>query len=148
MNSISIGLGIPNQPGSLVFAIDALGRALIPFGLPVGASSVGMARVAVSDLVTELGEMPSPARLRDALVSALEDPTLRLGYWSESEGLYRAADGSVVIVHPRRRTRQSRTSSMTGLRLPSSRTMRRWRRTRDWWPLSGPRCAWLWRTSA
>jgi signal transduction histidine kinase len=100
MNSISIGLGIPNEPGSLVFAIDAVGRALIPFGFVLALLRLRMARIAVSDLVTEWGEMPSPARLRDALVSALGDPTLQLGYWSASEGQYRAADGSVVAVTP------------------------------------------------
>ena len=100
MNSVSIAFGIPNQPGSLVFAIDAVGRALIPFSFVLGLLRLRMARVAVSDLVTELGEMPSPTRLRDALVSALDDPTLQLGYWSASERQYRAADGSVVAVTP------------------------------------------------
>jgi signal transduction histidine kinase len=96
MNSVALGLGIPNEPGSTVFAIDAVGRALIPFGFVLGLLRLRMARVVVADLVTELGGMPSPARLRDALASALGDRTLRVGYWSVTRRQYLAADGSVV----------------------------------------------------
>ncbi len=40
-----------------------------------------MARAGVADLVVELGQMPTPARLRDALANALGDPSLQVAYW-------------------------------------------------------------------
>ena len=42
-----------------------------------------MARSAVADLVVELGETPTPARLREALAKALGDPSLTVAYWSQ-----------------------------------------------------------------
>lgn len=96
MNSISISFGIPNEPGSLVFAVDAVGRALIPFGFLAGLIRLRMARIAIADLVTELGGLPAPERLRDALASALGDRTLQVGHWSPSAGAYLTADGSPV----------------------------------------------------
>jgi signal transduction histidine kinase len=97
-NSISIMLRIPNGPGSLVFAVDAVGRALLPFGFLVGLLRLRMARIAMADLVTELGELPAPERLRDALAAALGDPSLAVGYWSPAAGAYLAADASVVPI--------------------------------------------------
>ena len=42
---------------------------------------------AVTDLVVDLGEVPSNA-VRDALAHALGDPTLEIGYWSSSSAGY------------------------------------------------------------
>lgn len=96
VNSIAIAFSIPNEPGTPLFAVDATGRALIPFGFLLALLRLRMARVAIADLVTELGAMPPPERLRDALAHSLGDPTLRLGYWSASAGEYLAADDTVV----------------------------------------------------
>jgi signal transduction histidine kinase len=52
-----------------------------------------MARAAVADLVVELGQTPTPARLRDALANALGDPMLRVAYWSQVEGRFVDAAG-------------------------------------------------------
>jgi signal transduction histidine kinase len=95
-NSLALVLGISDEPGSVVFAVNAIGRALIPFGFLAGLLRLRMARIAIADLVTELGELPAPARLRDALATALGDPSLQVGYWSPGVGAYLAANGSVV----------------------------------------------------
>jgi signal transduction histidine kinase len=55
-----------------------------------------MARGAVADLVVELGQTPTPARLRDALANALGDPTLRVAYWSTREQQFVDAAGAPV----------------------------------------------------
>jgi len=96
INSVSSLLGVPNEPGSLVFDLDAAGRAIIPFAFLAGLLRLRMARIAVADLVTEFGRLPAQERLGPALASALKDPTLEVGYWSEAEQRYLAADGSVV----------------------------------------------------
>jgi len=44
-----------------------------------------MARGAVADLVVEVGQTPTPARLREALANALGDPSLQVAYWAPAE---------------------------------------------------------------
>ena len=105
LNSISSMVGVPNEPGSLVFSLDAVGRALIPFAFLAGLFRLRMARVAVTDLVTEFGGLPGPDRLEKALARALKDPTLAVGYWSVPHGAYLGADGSILSLpapHQRR----------------------------------------------
>jgi signal transduction histidine kinase len=96
LNSVSGLFGVPNEPGTAVFALDAAGRAIIPFAFLAGLLRLRMARIAVADLMTEFGRLPAPERLGSALAGALRDPTLEVGYWSEAGHRYVAADGSVV----------------------------------------------------
>jgi signal transduction histidine kinase len=96
LNSVSSLFGVSNEPGTPVFVLDAVGRAVIPFAFLAGLLRLRMARIAVADLVTEFGGLPAPERLGPALASALGDPTLQVGYWSAVDGRYLAADGSVV----------------------------------------------------
>jgi signal transduction histidine kinase len=96
LNSVSSLFGVPNDPGTPVFILDAAGRAVIPFAFLAGLLRLRMARIAVADLVTEFGGLPAPQRLGQALASALRDPTLEVGYWSEADRRYMAADGSVI----------------------------------------------------
>jgi len=77
---------------------QALTRALIPIGFLVGLLRTRMARSAIADLVVELGDTPTPARLRDALANALGDPGLTVAYWSPEAGDYLAADGSPAVL--------------------------------------------------
>jgi signal transduction histidine kinase len=71
-------------------------RAALPIGFLVGLLRIWMARGAVADLVVELGETPSPARLREALAHALGDPSLAVAYWSESSAAFVDANGAAV----------------------------------------------------
>jgi signal transduction histidine kinase len=71
-------------------------RAALPIGFLVGLLRIWMARGAVADLVVELGETPSPARLREALAHALGDPSLAVAYWSESSSAFVDANGAAV----------------------------------------------------
>ena len=93
-NSVSSLLELPNEPGSLVFAVDAVGRALIPFGFLLGLLRLRMARIRVADLVIELGDLPPPDRLRGALATALGDPRLQVGYWSATDARFTTAGGT------------------------------------------------------
>ena len=57
--------------------------------IPIAVLSVilqaRMARAGVADLVVEMGQAPTPARLRDALANALGDPSLQVAYWAPSQ---------------------------------------------------------------
>jgi hypothetical protein len=70
--------------------------------IPVAVLSVmlrtRMARAGIADLVVELGQTPTPARLRDALANALGDPTLQVAYWSPSVGQFVDAAGQVMAL--------------------------------------------------
>jgi signal transduction histidine kinase len=72
--------------------------ALLPAAIAVSTLRDRMARAAVADLVVELGDVPTPARLRDALAGALGDPSLAIGFWSPRDADYVDATGSPVTL--------------------------------------------------
>ena len=82
-----------NASAGLVDAVSALGRVgslLLPLGFLAG---LVMGRVFVSEttsrLITELSTgSPSPARARDLLARALEQPSLRLAFWLPERSEY------------------------------------------------------------
>ena len=73
---------------------------LAQIAIPIAVLSVilraRMARAAVADLVVELGQTPTPARLRDALANALGDPSLRVAYWAPTEGRFVDVNGQAM----------------------------------------------------
>jgi signal transduction histidine kinase len=79
-----------------VSAAERVATALVPIAYLLGLFRARLGRVAVSDLVMELGEMPEPGRLRDALARALRDPSLQLAYWVPQSGRYVGVDGRRV----------------------------------------------------
>jgi signal transduction histidine kinase len=72
--------------------------ATVPVAFLVGLLNARLARAGVSDLVVELGRMPAPGRLRDALARALGDPSLELAYWIDGSESYAGIDGRPVGV--------------------------------------------------
>ena len=99
MTLIAIGSAVgtvlreSNASAGLVDAVSAFGRVgslLLPLGFLAG---LVMGRVFVSEtttrLITELSTgSPSPARARDLLARALEQPSLRLAFWLPERGEY------------------------------------------------------------
>jgi signal transduction histidine kinase len=73
---------------------------LAQIAIPIAVLSVmlrgRMARGAVADLVVEVGQTPTPARLRDALANALGDPSLQVAYWDTSQDRFVDAAGAAV----------------------------------------------------
>ncbi len=55
-----------------------------------------LARAGVADLVVELGQTPTPARLRDALANALGDPSLQVAWWDPARDAFVDAGGGMV----------------------------------------------------
>jgi signal transduction histidine kinase len=80
----------------LIFAA----QIAIPIAVVAVMLRARMARAAVADLVVELGQTPTPARLRDALANALGDPTLRVAYWSPAQDRFVDAEGGRVDLPP------------------------------------------------
>ncbi len=74
----------------------ALAQIAIPIAILIGMLRARMARGAVADLVVELGQTPTPARLRDALANALGDPSLTVAYWASDRNRFVDGAGSPV----------------------------------------------------
>jgi signal transduction histidine kinase len=76
--------------------------ALVPFGLVpyVFLGSLARARMlrggAFGELVARLSEAPGPGGMRDALASALGDPSLELAYWLPESQRFADAHGKAV----------------------------------------------------
>jgi signal transduction histidine kinase len=54
------------------------------------------AGAALRRLLTELAARPAPARWRDAVAAALDDSSLRVGYWDPARRVFREADGGAL----------------------------------------------------
>jgi signal transduction histidine kinase len=67
--------------------------------LLIGLLRAPWERSAVTDLVVELGEERS-GTLRNALARALGDPSLELGFWLQSDGVYVDPDGHPLRLPP------------------------------------------------
>lgn len=87
--------------GSRLEPLDTLiflAQIAIPIAVLFVVLQARMARAGVADLVVELGQTPTPARLRDALAKALDDPALQVAYWSPSQdGFFDAAGEPIVL---------------------------------------------------
>jgi signal transduction histidine kinase len=69
------------------------------FATPIAILAVLLrARIArpLRDFVIELGQTPTPARLRDALAHALGDPSLEVAYWSPTRERFEDSGGEPV----------------------------------------------------
>lgn len=77
-------------------AATQIALAIVPLAFLLGLFNARLARAGVSDLVVELGRMPGPGRLRDALARALRDPSLELAYWIAETESYVGIDGRPV----------------------------------------------------
>lgn len=80
---------------------EALALGMLAVGIGLGLARERRARSAVAKLVVELGRVPRPGALRDALADALRDPTLELAYRRTGGPGYVNAVGLVVDVAPR-----------------------------------------------
>ncbi|MCX3062014.1 sensor histidine kinase [Streptomyces beihaiensis] len=90
--------GVGSLGEQAVYLMSDLAQVGVPFAFLGGLLRMHMQRGEVSGLVIDVGTDPDATRVRDALVRALGDPTLRLGMWREERGAY--VDGSGGEVNP------------------------------------------------
>jgi signal transduction histidine kinase len=84
----------PGQLLEIVRFAHTLSFSAISAGFMAGLLRVRMARSAIADLVVELAETPTPAELRRALASALDDPSLEVALWSDEQATYEDERGA------------------------------------------------------
>ena len=75
-----------------------LAQIAIPIAVLFVMLQSRMARAGVADLVVELGQTPTPARLRDALANALGDPSLQVAYWAPAQERFVDAAGETMVL--------------------------------------------------
>jgi signal transduction histidine kinase len=75
-----------------------LAQIAIPVAVLLVILQSRMARGGVADLVVELGQTPTPARLRDALANALGDPSLQVAYWAPDQDRFIDAGGEPIVL--------------------------------------------------
>ncbi|HEX5148093.1 MAG TPA: histidine kinase [Candidatus Limnocylindrales bacterium] len=73
-----------------------LAQIAIPIAILTVILRARIARAGIADLVVELGQTPTPARLRDALANALGDASLQVAYWSPIEERFVDAAGRTM----------------------------------------------------
>jgi signal transduction histidine kinase len=82
----------------LLDALISLAQIAIPVAVLLVIVQSRMARGGVADLVIEMGQTPTPARLRDALANALGDPSLQVAYWAPSQVRFVDASGAPMVL--------------------------------------------------
>lgn len=93
----TLGVVSPStDPTQLVSMGLLVAYGLLPVGFLIGLLRAHGARAAVADLVVELGELPTPQRLRAALADALHDPTLEVISWSGERNAFVDSDGRIA----------------------------------------------------
>ena len=83
--------GFPEVQRATLFLVG-----LSPLAFLLGLLDARLARSAVGDLILELHGEPAPADLRDALATALRDPSLTLAYWLPDFQTYVDVEGRPV----------------------------------------------------
>jgi signal transduction histidine kinase len=92
-------------PGSTAAAVAGVWLAwitwaLVPLAFLLGLLRARLRRAAVTGLMVELGGLPAPQQVRDALARALGDPSLRLAFWLPGERRYAGLGGEEIRLRP------------------------------------------------
>jgi signal transduction histidine kinase len=70
----------------------------MPITFLIGLARVATKRARIGELVVQLGELPSPDRLRDSLARALGDDSLQVGLWVAEEDGYVTPSGNLLDI--------------------------------------------------
>jgi signal transduction histidine kinase len=99
-HSIALEQILKEDPTRLAFALSFIATSsaliLIGLGLSFAALRTRAQRLAIAQMVGNLGEAPSPGSLESALSTALRDPALRIAYWLPTSRRYVDANGRSV----------------------------------------------------
>jgi signal transduction histidine kinase len=84
--------------GQIAAIAASVAWALVPLGFLFGLLRARLRRASVTALMVELGELPPPQDVRDALARAVGDPSLELMFWIAADGGYVDVDGRPTAV--------------------------------------------------
>jgi signal transduction histidine kinase len=112
----SAALGLVNGDAAFEWirrgTLFAIGLA--PLAFAVALLRARLARASVGDLLVRLGDDLPTSDLRDALASALRDPSLELAYWLPEYGSWAGPDGKRVVLDSPDETRATKLIDRNG----------------------------------
>ncbi len=82
--------------GSVFLWAFLVAGGIVPLAFLVGLLRTRLHRSAVAELVVELGSLPPPAQVRDAIARTLGDESLELAFWLPEGERYVDLDGKAV----------------------------------------------------
>ncbi len=91
-------VNIPASVQQALFWLARIGQVLVPVAFLIGVLRMSLARTRVSDFIAALGDAPPPGRVRDAMATALGDPSLELVFWIPAAHEYVDVDGAPVTL--------------------------------------------------
>ena len=97
--AFTVWLGVTSgDPAGGLFCcgVCVVAAAAVPLAFLVGLLRTRLHRSAVADLVVELGSLPRPSQVRDAIARTLGDPSLELAFWLPEDERYVDADGNAL----------------------------------------------------
>ncbi|MET0771493.1 MAG: histidine kinase [Candidatus Limnocylindrales bacterium] len=96
-------ISIPPETAAALSVLLILSRVLFPIGFLIALFQADYyALRAGGRLMRELAAGSSPERWRDSVSSAVDDPSLRLGFWEPATGRYREPSGAGLMAEPGR----------------------------------------------
>ncbi len=99
--TVWIGVTSGDPPGGLLTWVSAVALAAVPLAFLAGLLRTRLHRSAVANLIVELGSLPPPTQIRDAIARTLGDASLELAFWLPEDGRYVDPDGHALDLEDR-----------------------------------------------
>ncbi len=96
--TVWIGVTSGDPAGGLLSWVSAVALAAVPLAFLAGLLRTRLHRSAVAELVVELGSLPQPSQVRDAIARTLGDPSLELAFWLPEDGRYVDSNGNALAL--------------------------------------------------
>ena len=95
--TVWLGVTSGDPSGSLFSWVVVVAAAAVPLAFLAGLLRTRLHRSAVAELVVELGSLPRPSQVRDAIARTLGDPSLELAFWLPDEERYVDPNGNALV---------------------------------------------------
>jgi signal transduction histidine kinase len=95
--TVWLGVTSGDPAGSLFSWVVVVAAAAVPLAFLAGLLRTRLHRSAVAELVVELGSLPRPSQVRDAIARTLGDPSLELAFWLPEEERYVDPNGNALV---------------------------------------------------
>ena len=95
--TVWLGVTSGDPSGSLFSWVVVVAAAAVPLAFLAGLLRTRLHRSAVAELVVELGSLPRPSQVRDAIARTLGDPSLELAFWLPDDERYVDPNGNALV---------------------------------------------------
>jgi signal transduction histidine kinase len=95
--TVWMGVTSGDPSGGLFSWVVVVAAGAVPLAFLAGLLRTRLHRSAVAELVVELGTLPRPSQVRDAIARTLGDPSLELAFWLPEEERYVDPNGNALV---------------------------------------------------